>query len=32
MVFGDKPKDIAPVPAYKIEGFMGGKIRQTTAL
>ena len=32
MVFGDKPKDIAPVPAGKIEGFMGGKIRQTTAL
>jgi hypothetical protein len=23
---------VAPVPAYKIEGFMGGKIRQTTAL
>ncbi|MES2061525.1 MAG: DUF4920 domain-containing protein [Bacteroidota bacterium] len=32
MVFGDKPKNIAPVPAYKIEAFMGGKIRQTTAL
>jgi hypothetical protein len=32
MVFGDKPKDIAPVPAYKIEDFMGKKIRQTTAL
>ena len=32
MVFGDKPKDIAPMPASKIETFMGGKIRQTTAL
>jgi hypothetical protein len=32
MVFGDSPKDIAPVPATKIEGFMGKKIRQTTAI
>jgi hypothetical protein len=32
MVFGDKPKGIAPVPATKIETFMGKKIRQTTAI
>jgi hypothetical protein len=32
MVFGDKPQNIAPVPATKIGGFMGKKIRQTTAI
>ncbi|MDB5000365.1 MAG: hypothetical protein JWR76_1442 [Mucilaginibacter sp.] len=32
MVFGDKPKGIAPVPATKIETLMGRKIRQTTAI
>ncbi|WP_454804195.1 DUF4920 domain-containing protein [Mucilaginibacter phyllosphaerae] len=32
MVFGEKPKSIAPVPATKIEALMGKKIRQTTAL
>jgi hypothetical protein len=32
MVFGVKPKGIAPVPATKIESFMGKKIRQTTAI
>ncbi len=32
MVFGHKPNGIAPVPATKIEYFMGKKIRQTTAL
>ena len=32
MVFGVKPKGIAPVPATKIETFMGGKIRQTAAI
>lgn len=32
MVFGDKPKGIAPVPATKLEAFMGKKIRQTTAI
>jgi hypothetical protein len=32
MIFGDKPKGIAPVPATKIETLMGGKIRQTTAI
>ena len=32
MVFGNKPKGIAPVPAEKIETFMGRKIRQTTAI
>jgi hypothetical protein len=32
MVFGDKPNNIAPVPATKIEAFMGKKIRQTTAI
>ncbi|QXV65890.1 DUF4920 domain-containing protein [Mucilaginibacter sp. 21P] len=32
MVFGTKPKDIAPVPANKLETLMGGKIRQTTAI
>jgi hypothetical protein len=32
MVFGDKPQNIAPVPAAKIEAFMGKKIRQTTAI
>ena len=32
MVFGDKPNRIAPVAATKIETYMGGKIRQSTAL
>lgn len=32
MVFGKKPKDIAPIPAAKLETLMGGKIRQTTAI
>ncbi|WP_162499837.1 DUF4920 domain-containing protein [Mucilaginibacter terrigena] len=32
MVFGDKPTEIAPVPAEKIETLMGKKIRQTTAI
>jgi len=32
MVFGNKPNNIAPVPAAKIEGFMGKKIRVTTAI
>jgi hypothetical protein len=32
MVFGDKPNNIAPVDANKIEAYMGGKIRQSTAL
>ena len=32
MVFGDKSKGIAPVPAAKIEDFMGKKIRQTAAI
>ncbi|WP_299465292.1 DUF4920 domain-containing protein [Mucilaginibacter sp.] len=32
MVFGDNPQNIAPVPATKIEAFMGKKIRQTTAI
>ncbi|MDB5287433.1 MAG: hypothetical protein JWR05_2382 [Mucilaginibacter sp.] len=32
MVFGDKPKGIAPVSATKIEALMGQKIRQTTAI
>ncbi|MBB3970221.1 DUF4920 domain-containing protein [Mucilaginibacter phyllosphaerae] len=32
MVFGNKPKGIAPVPATRIETLMGKKIRQTTAL
>jgi hypothetical protein len=32
MVFGDKPKSIAPVSATKIEALMGQKIRQTTAI
>jgi hypothetical protein len=32
MVFGDKPKGIAPIPATKLEAFMGKKIRQTTAI
>lgn len=32
MVFGNKPNDIAPVPATKIEALMGKKIRQSTAV
>jgi hypothetical protein len=32
MVFGTRPHQVAPVPANKIEAFMGKKIRQTTAL
>lgn len=32
MVFGDKPKGIAPIAATKLEALMGKKIRQTTAI
>jgi hypothetical protein len=32
MIFGDKPANIAPVPASRIEGFMGKKTRVTTAI
>ena len=32
MVFGVKPKGIAPVPATRIENLMGKKNRQTTAI
>jgi hypothetical protein len=32
MVFGNKPDNIAPVPAASIESLMGKKIRVTTAI
>lgn len=32
MVFGDKPANVGPVPASKIEEFMGKKTRITTAI
>lgn len=32
MVFGKAPKNIAPMPAAKLESLMGGKTRQTTAI